>query len=406
MDQRSSTPDNTATAEPSSLKGILKTWLLYRLPAALFWYWIILRVSGGRISNYTGIYQDYLAIPAIIVLIAFVLAHRWLRAAFYPVYAVGFPLWTCLNIFAWILVLLHKTRSLPIRALRTAKSGAAVFLLVLAFLVGWAVTFLSYSPTTRGTSALIAHTATYLLFLQSFRWASNPFKPISKILAFLSEKGRKVMEDTYIKPGLTDVGKKRDEGIKACDWCLKMLDKMYQSSAPLSKGITAITHGKLLPLFIYGFVLTYISISVSFSLALYEIERAWGPIVGGLGGSRLSYFYFSFLSQATEIPDGIQPVSIYGQLWVVWLVMTGILFLTILITLFTTSFGFHGESAMSEMRNFSEQTRRDLVAWRTQLQQPVIDTEAIVVEGKDTKSNIISVADVNGDSFADVDKVK
>lgn len=128
----------------------------------------------------------------------------------------------------------------------------------------------------------------------------------------------------------------------------------------------------------------YAILGSSFSVALFHVERAWGPLIEGIGDPRtlFSYFYFSFLSQATAVPDGIRPLSVYGQIWILWVVMTGILLLTVLIALFTTSVGVHAESALSEVRTFSEDARRDLTLWRGQLMQPVIETQVVEVEAK------------------------
>jgi hypothetical protein len=70
--------------------------------------------------------------------------------------------------------------------------------------------------------------------------------------------------------------------------------------------------------------------------------------------------------------------------------MTGVLLLTSLISLFTTSFGVLGSNALLEVQTFSDKTRHDLINWRTKLQQPVIDVEATEVKsnsGEDPHEN-------------------
>jgi hypothetical protein len=62
--------------------------------------------------------------------------------------------------------------------------------------------------------------------------------------------------------------------------------------------------------------------------------------------------------------------------------MTGVLLLTSLISLFTTSFGVLGNNALSEVQTFSDKTRQDIINWRAKLQQPVIDVEAVEVKSK------------------------
>jgi hypothetical protein len=361
------------------LSNFLRDWFVYRFPAALTWFWIILRFTGRGLPFKIPLDRDYLVIPFLIAWVVLILARGWLRAIFYLPYLLTFPLLILIAICWWIFLFFKSTLVVPVQAFRIARSGAAIFVTFMAIVVGWAITLMGSRPSTRAAAALAAHTGTYLLFLQSFRWASNPYRPLLAIIEFLSEKGRKFFENTYINPGMKDAGDKRNSAIKACNWCLKWLDKLYQAKAPLKQGLMAFTYGNLLPSFIYGFIVIYCVLALSFSVTLYEIERAWGPIVSGLGSptTSLSYFYFSFLTQATAIPSDVRPLSAYGQLWILWLVMTGILLLTILIASFTTSLGVHGGNALTEVRAFSESARQDLIRWQAELSQPVIEAEVV-----------------------------
>lgn len=364
------------------LSVFFRDWFLYRMPASLTWYWLILRFSNRGLPFHSPIDRDYLVIPFLTAWVLLLLARKWWRVIFYLPYVVLFPVLVLLTL-AWLVYRFFKsTAVVPVQAFRIARSGGAIFVTFMAVIAGWTITLLGARPSTRAAAALAAHVSTYLLFLQGFRWASNPYRPLLAVLEFLSEKGRKVLETTLIQPGMKDAGEKRKTAIEACDWCIKALDRLYQAKAPLRQGLMAFTYGNLLPSFIYGFVFVYCTLALSFSVCLRQVELAWGPILSGIGNppTKLSYFYFSFLTQATAVPNDVRPLSAYGQLWILWLVTTGILLLTILIALFTTSLGVHGGNALTEVRNFSEGAKRDLVTWRTELSRPVIDVEVADVK--------------------------
>ena len=380
------------------LPTFLKKWVVYRLFAALVWCAIILTLSGRELPFGIPIDRIYLAVPFAVAWVAFVFAHRWLLALLYFPYLVLFPLLVLGGGCWWIFQLFRRV---PMQVFRTIKSGPMIFVIFVAILISWTVTFVSGNASHRAVASLIALIGTYFLVIQSFRWASNPYRPLLAVVEFLSEKGRKAFEENYVKPGMTDVSQKRDFAIKACDWALKALDRLYAAKAPLRQGFTAFTHRSLMPSFVMGFIGMYAILATSFSCALFRIERAWGPLIKGIPGdppTLSSYFYFSFLSQATAVPDGIQPLSVYGQLWILWVVMTGILLLTILIALFTTSVGVHSENALLQVRNFSEGARTDLILWKDRLSQPVLEAEVIDVEAKTVEASVAVAPSPNGEN--------
>jgi hypothetical protein len=375
----SNNPPPSAQAQSTKLSNFLRDWIVYRIPVGLAWLWIILRFTNRGLPFKSLFDRDYLVIPFLLAWVGLILARKWWRAIFYLPYLVTFPLLIILAIGWRTFQFFKSTIVVPVQAFRLARSGAAIFVTFMAVVVGWAITLLGSKPSTRAVASLAAHVGTYLLFLQSFRWASNPYRPLLAAIEFLSEKGRKLFETVLINPGMKDAGDKRDNAIKACKWCLKWLDKLYEAKAPLRQGLMAFTYGNLLPAFIYGFIFVYCILALSFSAALYQVERAWGPIISGLGNppTKLSYFYFSFLTQATAVPGEVRPLSAYGQIWILWLVITGILLLTILIALFTTSLGVHGGNALAEVRAFSESAKQDLARWQGELSQPVIEAEVV-----------------------------
>lgn len=229
---------------------MLRKWVLYRFFAVLVWCWIVLILLGKEVPLAIPFERIYLAIPALLTWIGFVVAHKWSHVAGYLPYLIFFPVLILANIAWWVFQFFRKTFNWPARVFRAIKSGETIFLVFLGVVISWMVSVLAVSHTKCAIASLIALIGTYLLVIQSFRWAANPYMPLLAVVKFLSEKGRKIIEDTYVKPGMTNPNQKRDNAIKVCDWGLKALDKLYEAKAPLSQGLTAFTHRSLLPSFV------------------------------------------------------------------------------------------------------------------------------------------------------------
>jgi hypothetical protein len=365
--------DSTLTQNPviekesskSRFWDLFKKFVLFRLFAFLVWAWLILSYAQLPLPDGWSKYHNLLLVPYGITWVGFFFTSNWLFVITYPFYWIIFPGVLVARTAAWGSWGLR----LPFKAFRATKSVAFNVFVVLTIVVSWTVTAKSTYPGTKATAALIALIAVYAILLQSFRWAANPYKPLLVATDFLSGTGRTYMEKMYIIPGLKEKGKKRDEAIKFCESILAALAAFQRPAGPFRFGLSSFTHSKVLPAFIFGSLTMYTVLALSFSLAHYYIDLAWGSIIGGLGPLPLfsTYFYFSFLTQATAIPDGVQPLSVYGQLWIIWLVVTGILLLTVLIAFFTTSLGVQSESTVAEIRSFANRAASDLVRWREEL---------------------------------------
>lgn len=372
--------DNKVEPAPEKRHMVFDTWigkwLIHRMPAAVAWYWFILRFLNRPFPFGLQLSREYLLILPLVAWLIIVLFGRWLRFVLYPLYIFFFPI-----LVAWFAFrLMAKIIGIPVQATRFARSGRLVFLLLVIVISGWSVTLAVDNSHTRAIASISAHTAIYVLFLQSFRWAANPYRPIIRFFGFVSDKGNAFIKGVFIEPAIETEGQSREVALNVCNWILKAVDFLYPDEAPLEKGITGFTRSHLVPVSIFGFVLLYAVLASSFSLSLYEIERAWGPQIIGLADSPsiAHYFYFSFLSQATAVPDNIAPVSLFGQVWMVWIVMTGMLLLTVLIAMFTTSVGIHGEDALSNVKDALELERKRFLEWKELLSQNEVETGSVI----------------------------
>lgn len=378
---KSSNKTQNEQKAPKHINKIMKKWIVFRLTSALTWISLFLSISGITVPI-IGWRNYYLIIPSFLVLVVSLFSHYWLLFLHYIVYLIVFPFW----VLFFKLPSLIKYLQIPIlsvtyiiRFLISWKMTVILFCLVAG---GWYLAITSSSPDTQVTSALTAHTALYLLFLLSFRLASNPYSPILKVIDFLENIGRNYLTKYLVTPSLKESRRDRKQHLEFCENISKLIEKIHQPKMPLRKGLTAYTHGNLFLIFTFVIIFIYSVLASSFALTLYKLETVKGRIIEGIGDkpSLVSYFYFSFLSQATAVPDGIKPISTVGELWIIWNVLTGILLLTVLITLFTSSVGIHGERVLSEINDFFKSIKEEITIWELRLKEPNIETTNEIIE--------------------------
>lgn len=363
-DSGGNAPSN-AEEQLSPRATFLKKWVVYRLPTLFAWGWLVFRISGWTLPIEQRV-ENYFVFPYLIAFILLVLTGRWLLAFGYPFYFVFSPILIIFEPIAFIIRTFITSSEGNPKWVKTlgkfvafVRSFKAIIILFLLAAVAWVATALYVAPINRPILALVAHIITYILFLQSFRWAANPYRPILLGLGLMSRAGESLIRKIIVEPNLKKRVEERDSSYQTCDLILQGLLRLHDPEAQLTHGITSITHGSLAAFFTGFFFLMYLFVATSFTFSLYEIENGWGKIISGLGDTpdRMSYFYLSFLSQATAIPDGIQPLGHAGQVWIIWMVMTGLLLLTGLITLFTSAAGVYSDSTLSEVdRLFEEMT--------------------------------------------------
>jgi hypothetical protein len=73
-----------------------------------------------------------------------------------------------------------------------------------------------------------------------------------------------------------------------------------------------------------------------------------------------------------------------GQILVIWNVLSGVLLLTLLIALFTTSVGMRADKAVSTISGHLDTERERYSGWLKTLQSAP-KSPAVVIEGKATK---------------------
>lgn len=336
-------------------------WFLHRLSAFFIWYWFLLRFLHLDLPGNLTFSFEYLLLPSAITTFLMIVFGQWARLFFYPFYVFTFPGLVLFLITRGI----YRVVKFPLVAGKFAFSSRTILLSILVLLAVLPISIYASNAKTAATAALIAHLFIFFLFLQVFRLASNPYKPLTGILQFLSSTGSSWVETSFIKPGLTKDGQTRQTAITFSEWIIKGIDRIYPESDYADRGIAGFARAGVVPFAMAVFIIIFILIAVSFAIVHMKLELAWGPQISGLGSSPSlwDYFYTSLLIEATAIPNQISPITILGQILILWNLLSGILLLTLLLAMFTTSVGIHGESSVEEIGLILSSERERYSSW-------------------------------------------
>jgi hypothetical protein len=341
--------------------------------------WFIFRFLNVPLPFFPQYPREILLIPLVIAILLIVLSQRWARLLFYPIYALFSPLIAAYYLGKWG----YSIIKIPFQATQLLASTRTAIILVAISLISWLLSFRLIDLEARAIISIFAHVSTFLLLIQLFRWASNPFRPLLALVELFSKKFSPFYEKYSIKPARNSGSTDKKNIENQLGYILKGFDFIQPSNMEHDKGIIGFATAGLVPFGISIFITIYFILAISYSVVLMNLQIAWGNQLLGLGEHPVftDYLYFSILAQATVIPSPIAPITHLGQFLIIIPVITGILLLTLFIALFTTSIGIHGKTSINKLRNLISSERKRYLDWRKELQENSID-QALVIEGK------------------------
>lgn len=343
-------------------------WFIQRFPALLVWVWLILRFLNVPLPLAPHLPREWLLLPCAASALMMLVAGRGTRLGLYPFYIILFPF---LAIFL-IGRAFYRLFQIPFQTGRFLSSSRAAAIFLIVATIAWALSFALDNINGRAIASIVALSVTFLLLIQFFRWAANPYRPLTTAAEFFSTKITPWIEGQFIAPGRSGNGRQRQTAATYCEWILKGIDRIQPSDPTPEEGVTGFATARLVPLAISMFIVAYLILATSFAMVLLRSQDAWGPQIVGLGENPGfgDFLYFTLLAQATEVASSVVPTTSFGQVLIAWMVLTGILLLTLLIALFTTSIGVHGESAIETLRNQITLERERYTEWLVELPEP------------------------------------
>jgi len=329
--------------DPNTKRGFLfflDTYLVWRVPAFLFCLWVVLRWQDIPLSYFPKFNRDLLVIPAILAELYHILRRDKFSVVGFPAYIAVFPV----SAVFFLLYDLTRLLMIPIRLFVILKAEYTFYLCVFISAVFWLVSFLSKDQYSRGVFALGAHVFTYLVFLHTFKWVTNPYQPFVR-LSQLVEGFVTRLVGGFINADPAVQKNRNETNVTAFfESMLSVLDTMFPDDRLRDETSTRDFQKSILPHFINAFIVIYLLMSVSFSLSLQQVELTWGHLFSNISrtGRFFDYLYFSLLGLLSSLPGNIQPINDNGRLWFLWIIFTGLLLLTFMLGVFSTSFSMLG----------------------------------------------------------------
>lgn len=206
------------------------------------------------------------------------------------------------------------------------------------------MSFLSKDQYSRGVFALGAHIFTYLVFLHTFKWVTNPYQPFVRLSQLVEGFITRLVGGFFSADPAVQKNRNETNVTAFFESILTVLDSMFPDDRLRDETSTRDFQKSILPHFINGFIVIYLLLSVSFSLALQQVELTWGHLFSNISrtGRFFDYLYFSLLGLLSSLPGNIQPINDNGRLWFLWIIFTGLLLLTFMLGVFSTSFSMLG----------------------------------------------------------------
>jgi hypothetical protein len=310
---------------------------------------------------FENLHRESLLLFPGIAWLSLLITQKWKRLLIYPFYLFIVP---PLGTLVLTIKFFWKLWKGSIKIFKVAKSTQlAIFLFVLT-IIGWVIAIFLANVQIQSIASIIAHTSLFLFFLQSFRWASNPFRPIYKSFDIIWDFIKTLISNNI--ENWEDLNDFYREATRTwIRWSNNAIDYLIPQNSSLHDGLIGIAKQHIITFAIFSFGVQYFLLALSFAGAISKFEIAWGPVFEGLNTptSYFDYFYLCISSQATSLPNEVYPINIYGQIWIIWLLLTGILLLTILLAIFTTSVGVQGDRAISDIKKDLEEKRGKIKHW-------------------------------------------
>jgi len=327
-----------------SILYYLNKYLVWRLPALLFCLWVYLRWQDLPVLYFPKFNRDFLVIPVIAAELIHILRRDKISVLFFPVYTVFYPL----SFIFFVLYDISKLLLIPIRLFVIMKAEYTFYLCVFVSIIFWVVSAISKDQYSKGVFALGAHVFTYLVFLHVFKWVTNPYQPFVRLSQLAEGFVGKLVNGLLSDDPVFQKNRSEKSAIAFLETILSLINAFIPKESLSSESVTHNFQKSILPYFINGFIVIYLMLAVSFSVALQQIELTWGRLFINIShsGRFFDYLYFSLLAQISMLTNNVQPIGDTGRLWLLWIILTGLLLLTFMLGVFTTSFSMLGRNEM------------------------------------------------------------
>lgn len=336
-----------------------KYWLIYIIPNFFLWYWFIGVFLKGLLNLILPFKSILLIFPCIIIWFIFFIYKKWLKGFLYFVHLLFFPFIFILIVFDVIITILSKV----INAIKI------FWISIITLLSSWILLLIVQNAFYKGIFSILILISTFIFLLQLFKWAADPFSPVFSIYQLIWKWIENLINKHYLK----DIKEgEKSEKIKTIEefpkWFTninnKLFEKYFSSSA-------------LLPFFVSGVISLFLIISLTFGITLYFIDRGFGFNFKGLNNnsSIFDYIYFSISTIVTNVPNEISPNTWLGKFFILLIMFTGILILSLFAMILFYSLTSKENPSLNKIKTYQSEIEKIIMEWKTKLEEPKNEKE-------------------------------
>jgi hypothetical protein len=185
---------------------------------------------------------------------------------------------------------------------------------------------------------------TFLFYFQILKFISDPFEPFQ----YLTNKILLWYERKYVNTN--NLGSINGH----LEYLATLENKVRENT--INKTSTSI----FLPPLVIIFVFVFAYMSVSISTCMYYIDKYAGPnfTMSNVTSTYWDYYYFTIIAMGNGVTNTIYPTSIYGQLFVMAVMLIGIMtmaiFFAVFISFYHTNYHKFIETIMKNIREKKE----------------------------------------------------
>lgn len=366
----------------NKLYKVFEKWILFRIPAFLFWYWLVSLIIKDFSGSYFQYADKYLLLSILVSEIILVFLKKWIKLFGLLLYVLAFPLlfpFILISLLSKVLTLVFKT---PAYSLKTIFCDKTFVLNILLLTVFWLLLVKIENPLIESYLALSILITNLIFLAHLFYVAINPLYFLyifQKVIWRISEPiicicikkwGHLLFKDKSYKSYLETL----DTAVtRVNDKTSNLLDKFNKHKL------------LLVPLIAFVFLLIFTYFAISIGVCAFKIGDFYGPLlnISEYTSSVFDFIYTTALLMLTILPNNVSPNGVLGQLFILFSVLHGIMIISLLLSGFFAMLSSDNNISKETFSKLIEEMNRDVEKWKQILideQQGSVKTEAVEIK--------------------------
>lgn len=363
--------DKARSPTQSSVRALVNTWLGWRLPAAIGWYWllsaIMYKASGVDLLPCWG----WMVLIPIIILVLKVFQDDPIAAVWFGIYLILFPI-IMLGSVAWRL---PKTLAIPLKVFRAMTNKSAALTSFCLLIITSLLLLVTDKPSVAVVGAIIETAMLLLILLIALRWAIDPLNQFVMLVSLFP------WVRNFIDKNAGGSPKSPEEESKSRNTNIQFLSLVERTLHSVTEGIEMKVRRSVMLLFTGVFFLLWLTVVTGYAITLYSVQSFEQQPFEKLEAGFLNCYLYSLSVITTAPRSDVIPKTLLAQFLYASELCSAILLLTVFISIFSAAMGLHGDERIQQivdgLKNvyaWVDDSLKDLKAKQSHHDLVVVDT--------------------------------